>query len=278
MEETLFAGCLVTYRFPEYELSGKRVLEAIGIKTRIIPGMICCGQVVQGLNSNWIYMAAYNLALAEQRNMDIITLCGGCTNTFKRLQFMCRQKPGLMDDINQVLSRAGLHFQNQVKVRHILQVLNQKSDEIKNCTNSPIPLKIALTNPCQLFRPAEVMDFDDAEHPLVMKNLLNPVVKEIVPYSMQDNCCGASLLMNNPEGAYQAGKARLKELEKGNIDLIITACGNCHLLLHCLQARYYEGRRIPGMFITQLLGIAMGFKPDELMINDQHLRGLVEGV
>ncbi|MDD3363993.1 MAG: heterodisulfide reductase-related iron-sulfur binding cluster [Syntrophomonas sp.] len=277
-EKVLFAGCLITYRFPEYELSSKVVLEALHIETHILPELMCCGQVLQGVNPNWIYMTAYNLALVEQRDMDIITLCGGCTNTFKHVQSMCNQNPRVMDDINQVLTRVGVQFHNTVKTQHLLEVLNNQTDNIMACLKKVIPLKTAIMNPCQVFRPASVMNFDDSKHPKVMENLLGPVVSDIIPYSFQDNCCGASLSMSNLAEAYQVGRARLEELEDKDVDLIVTACGNCHLLLHCMQGEYYRGRRIPCLFIPQLLGLAMGFSTQDVMINDPHIRSMVTNV
>ena len=277
-KRALFPGCLVTYRFPEYELSSKRVLEALRIETHTLPELMCCGQVLQGLNQNWIYMTAYNLALAEQSNLDVITLCGGCTNTFKRVQSMCRQNPQVLDDINKVLTRVDLQFHNTVKTQHLLEVLDEHNDEIMGCLIKVIPLKTALMNPCQVFRPAAVMNFDDAEHPQVMEKLLGPVVTDIIPYSLQDNCCGASLGMSNLAAAYQVGKARLQELEHKDVDLIITACGNCHLLLHGMQSEYYNGRRIPCLFLPQLLGLALGLRTQDVMINDPRIRRLVTNV
>lgn len=277
-EKALFSGCLITSRFPEYELSSKLVLEAIDIKTHTLPEAMCCGQVLQGINPNWIYMAAYNLALAERNDMDLVTLCGGCTNTFKRAQFMCRQNPGMLEDINRGLGRLGLQFHNTVKIQHLLEVLPAHRDEVLMCTKKHLPLKAAVMNPCQVFRPAAVMQFDDSEHPRIMQELVQAVVTDIITYSFQDRCCGASLTMSNVGAAYQIGRTRLEELEQKDTDVIITACGNCHLLLDRKQSAYYSGRKIPALFLPQLLGIAMGFTPEELMINDSALRSLLSDV
>ena len=277
-EKILFAGCLVSSRFPEYELSSKLVLEAINIRTHTLPEAICCGQVLQGVNPNWIYLAAYNLALAEKLDMDIITLCGGCTNTLKRVQSMCRQDPRILTDINRVLKRVDLQFHNTIKTHHLMEVLNEHNDLILSCLKKVIPIKAAIMNPCQVFRPADVMQFDNPEHPHVMEDLLAPTVEHIIPYPLQSRCCGASLGLSNPEGAYQVGRARLEELEAKDVDLLVTACGNCHLLLHCMQSEYYSGRRIPCLFLPQLLGLAIGLHPNNLMIYDQQIRSLVTRV
>lgn len=271
----LFPGCLITQRFPEYELSSKLILNALNIETRTLPETICCGSVLQGVTKNWIYMAAYDLALAEQNNMDIITLCGGCTNTFKRLQSICCHTPELLFDINQVLGKAGLVFHNTVRVKHLLEVLNENIDEVVRLASNVIPLNIALVNPCQVFRPSDVMKFDNADHPAVMNNLLRSCVANIIPYAMQDNCCGSSLALNDKSAAHKIGAARLMELRNKNVDVMITGCGNCHLLLHCMQSEYNNGRRIPCLFISQLLGLAMGLTSEDMMIDDTLIRGML---
>jgi heterodisulfide reductase subunit B len=262
-EKALFAGCLVTSRFPEYELSSKLILEAIGLKTHSLPAAMCCGQVLQAITPNWIYAAGYNLALAEQNHMDIVTLCGGCTNTFKRVQFMCRENTEILKNINDVLSKAGLAFHNTVKIQHILEVLHEHHDAVMAVAKKRLPLKVAVMNPCQVFRPAHVMQFDDSEHPRVMEKLVRMVTEAIIPYALQDHCCGASLAMSNLEAAYQVGRSRLNELQQKDTEVIITACGNCHLLLDNNQSAYYTGKKIPCLFLPQLLGAAMGKSPDE---------------
>lgn len=277
-EKALFAGCLVTSRFPEYELSSKLILEAIGLKTHTLPGVICCGQVLQGVKPNWIYMTGYNLALAEQNHMDLITLCGGCINTFKRVQVMCRDNPETLKDINRVLAKVGLEFHNTVKTQHLLEVLHEHNQELLTVAQKHLPLRAAVMKPCQVFRPAAVMNFDDPEHPRVMEELVRAVTAVTIPYSLQDYCCGASLTMSSLEAAYKVGRARLDELKFKDAEVIITACGNCHLLLDHNQSAYYSGMKIPCLFLSQLLGVAMGMTPDEMMINDSGIRSILSNV
>jgi len=277
-KNALFAGCLVTSRFPEYELSSKLILGALGLKTHTLSEVMCCGQVLQGIIPNWIYAAAYNLALAEQNNMNVITLCGGCTNTFKRVQFMCRENPETLENINLLLAKVGLEFHNTVKTQHLLEVLHEHYDEFLTVIKKRLPLKVAVMNPCQVFRPAAVMKFDDSEHPRIMEKLVGAVTAVIIPYALQDHCCGASLTMSNLEAAYQIGRTRLDELKRKGTEVIITACGNCHLLLDNNQSAYYTGRKIPCLFLPQLLGVAMGMTPGEMMINDFGIRSLLNNV
>lgn len=273
----LFPGCLVLALFPEYELASKKVLALLDIQTCTLPETICCGSVLQSVTPHWIYLAAYNLALAEQSGREIITLCGGCTNSFKRLQWMCKTNPLLLDEINRVLAQVGLSFHNTVSVSHILEILWQRKAALQKLCSQSLNLRAAVMNPCQVFRPAHIMHFDDAEHPRVMQNLISSSVAEVIPYSMEDDCCGSSLSMSQQSAAFRAGQARLEELARKETDIIITACGNCHLLLQNMQSAYHSGRPIPCLFLPQLLGVSMGFSSEEMMIHPL-VRSLIENV
>ncbi|MGI5922031.1 MAG: heterodisulfide reductase-related iron-sulfur binding cluster, partial [Syntrophomonadaceae bacterium] len=159
-----------------------------------------------------------------------------------------------------------------------LEVLGGSESDLLAGFKKTIPVKAALVHPCQIFRPAEVMQFDDADHPRVMEKLVQAAAKSLVGYSFQNRCCGASLTMSNLAAAYQIGRTRLEELAAKGAEVIITACGNCHLLLHCRQSEYYNGRPIPCLFLPQLLGLALGFSADDLMIYDAQLRSLTGNV
>lgn len=277
-KKALFAGCLVWYRFPEYEVASKCVLKKLGIPIYPLREASCCGSFVQGASSNWIYMAAYNLALAEQNNMDLITLCGGCTNAFRQLQYSCTRNTEYVEDINRVLKPLELEFHNTIQVHHILEVLDDYKEDIPKLLTTNVPLQTAVMNPCQVFRPEEIMQFDDADHPQVMAQLVRLTGAACVSYASENQCCGSTLTLADKSVAYCLGEMRLEELNKKGVETIITACGNCHLLLDRMQGQYYSGRRIPGIFLPQLIGIAMGFSPQQLMIKDPRLKRRLQNV
>jgi len=87
MKNTIFSGCLVQFRFPEYEKSAELILEKLGMEVDFINDFSCCGsQVVESVDNNLLYLiAGRNLAIAEQKKIDrIITLCGTCTYVLKK--------------------------------------------------------------------------------------------------------------------------------------------------------------------------------------------------
>jgi heterodisulfide reductase subunit B len=193
-------------------------------------------------------------------------------------EIMCRENPDKLKDINRLLTKLGLEFNNTIKTQHLLEVLHEHNDKVLTAAKKQLPLRAAVMNPCQVFRPAAIMQFDDSEHPRIMEKLVCAVTEADIPYSLQDHCCGASLTVSNLEAAYQIGRARLNELKHKDTEVIITACGNCHLLLDHNQSAYFNGPKIPCLFLPQLLGLAMGMTPGELMINDLNMRSLLSNV
>ena len=159
-----------------------------------------------------------------------------------------------------------------------MEVLDAYQEDMAKFLTRNISLKAAVMNPCQVFRPREIMQFDDADHPLVMGQLVRLTGAACIPYASETQCCGSTLTLVDNAAAWRLGDTRIQELEEKGVEALVTACGNCHLLLDRMQVQYYSGRRIPGIFIPQLIGIAMGFSPRQLMIKSPQLKRRLENV
>ena len=73
---------------------------------------------------------AYNLALAERLDLDVLTLCGSCTNTLRRGR-QALVDPGLRDSVNDRLGPLGLRVSGSVQVKHLVQVLWERRDLLR---------------------------------------------------------------------------------------------------------------------------------------------------
>ena len=277
-KKILFPGCLILYRFPEYETSAKLVLNQLNVETYTLQKSACCGSFLQGKSEEWPYMTAYNLALAEEQHMDIITLCGGCINVFRRFQHQCRQDPGLMERVNERLQPLGLVFKNEVKVCHLLEYLHENLDALAETMQKKIPLRSAMVNPCQIFRPGEIMNFDNPDDLQAMRRVAGLAGVEIIPYSQENQCCGSTVSLADHNLGTIVAHNRLIGLEEKQAAAMIIACGNCQLMLDRLQKEYHTGKPIPGIFLPQLIGLAMGFSAQELRIRSPHIRRWLKNV
>lgn len=263
-----YPGCLVLQRMPRYELATRRLLAELGIGLEMMPQAACCGApIVESFSDDWVYLAAYNLALAERMGLDILTVCGSCTNTLKRAR-LALQDPALQEEVNRRLAVLGLHIEGRTSVKHLLQVLMEHRERLRERITAPLRLKVALTYPCQVFRLGGVAAFDDPLQPRAMHELAALTGAGIVETGVERDCCGSAYMMSDEALALRAGRRKLEA--SGEADVLVDSCGNCHLLLERMQHAIWGGQtdeRLPVLLMPQLLGLALGLPPEKLGVN-----------
>lgn len=261
-----YPGCLVLQRMPEYEAATRAVLGSLGIELELVQRATCCGSpVVESFTTDWVYLAAYNLALVEEMgHRSVVTVCGGCTNTLTRVA-KALENPQVRAEANRRLEPMGLSVTGKVEVIHLVRLLTEREEAVQARIVRPLSIRVALTNPCQVFRPGEVMGFDNPMEPRSLRRLVELTGAEIVEYGGEDTCCGATLYLAEPELALAVGRQKLEAVQ--DADLLLHACGNCHLLLRRFQSvvvRDAPSLRKRTLLLPQLLGLAMGLPEEEL--------------
>jgi len=267
-ELAFYPGCLVLQRMPEYEAATRAVLRRLGIELKIVQQAACCGSpVAESFTANWLYLAAYNLALVERMRHDtVLTVCGGCTNTLTRAA-RALQDPDVRAEANRRLEPLGLSVTGDVEVKHLVRLLTEREDDLRAQIARPLSARVALTNPCQVFRPGEVMGFDDAMEPQSMRSLVELTGAQVVEYGGEDECCGATLYLADRDLSLAAGRRKLEAVSCTGADLLLHGCGNCQLLLRRFQrmiVRDEPDLRIQALLLPQLIGLAMGL-PEEVL-------------
>ena len=271
----VFPGCLVLQRMPQYEKATIRVLRELGICLENIPGAACCGAPLESFTDRWRYLAIYDLALAEQMGRDVVTLCGNCANTLSRAK-ADMVDPGLRAQVNQALERLGLRFSGVAEVKHLIRLLSEHLDELREKVTRQLPLRVAVTHPCQAIRPSEVMGFDDPLQPEAMRRIVQLTGAEVVDYEAEQDCCGSTLYLVDEKLGLEAGRRKLSSA--GGADVLVDACGNCQLLLERFQGLLRQSGGIEKtavLTLPQLLGLAMGIDTDDLGIGPATARDLI---
>jgi heterodisulfide reductase subunit B len=141
--------------------------------------------------------------------------------------------PGVRAEANRRLEPWGLAVTGQVAVKHLVRLLAEREDDLRARIVRPLSLRVALTNPCQVFRPGEVMGFDDAMEPQSMRRLVELTGADVVEYGGENECCGATLYLADRRLSLAAGRRKL-EATRG-ADVLLHGCGNCQLLLRHFQ-------------------------------------------
>ncbi len=271
-ELAFYPGCLVLQRMPEYEAATRAVLRRLGIGLRIVQQPACCGSpVIESFSADWLYPAAYNLARVEEMGLDtVVAVCGGCANTLTRAA-LALQDAGVRSEVNRRLEPLGLAVSGGVTVKHLVRLLVEHEDDLRAQIVRPLPFRIALTNPCQAFRPGDVMGCDKPMAPQDLRRLVKLTGAQVIEYGGEDECCGATLYLADRDLALAAGRRKLEAVAGEGADLLLHSCGNCQLLLRRFQrliVRDDDHLRIQALLLPQLIGLAMGIPEAELGLRE----------
>ena len=275
-EYLMFLGCAIPYRVSAYEISARKVLKKLGVKIVEMPEFNCCGLPVDPVShETMLILAARNLAMAEQKGLNIVALCPGCAGTLKKVNKMLKEDKALREEINKHLREAGLEFKGTVNAKHIIQVLIEDVglEKIKNAVVNPLTkVKVAEHNGCHILRPKEYIGFDDPEDPKTLKTLIEATGATCLDYLDETQCCGAPSVGVNDKIALALARDKLNNIKKVDAQALITICPFCHIMYDTNELRiermFNEVYGIPVLHYPQLLGLALGIPADELAFNE----------
>ncbi len=125
-------------------------------------------------------------------------------------------------------------------------------------------------NGCHVLRPTKYIGFDDPENPVMLKNLIELTGAKCLDYMDETECCGAPIIGVNDRIPLQLSREKLNHIKEAGAQALITVCPFCHMMFDINQPRiertFNETFGIPVLHYPQLLGLAMGFSPEELAL------------
>ncbi|MHA2602224.1 MAG: CoB--CoM heterodisulfide reductase iron-sulfur subunit B family protein [Candidatus Thorarchaeota archaeon SMTZ1-83] len=267
----VFLGCAIPNRFNNYEASMRAVAKQLDVKLIDFDGASCCGTVVlKSIDENsWLSMSGRNIALAESRGHDIVTPCNGCFGSLKDTDHVLHDDEKYRKMVNNALKPLGLEYSGKAKIRHFVEVLYDMKDEIRDKIVKPLTgLKIAFHPGCHLIRPSNVAEFDDPELPSKVDEILELTGAKSVPWGLKLACCGSPLLITSEDVATRILTEKMISAKEAGANVLVTNCPACHtqfdVQLIGLKDEKGESIELPAMFVTQILGLAMGLDPESL--------------
>ena len=273
----LFLGCVIPYRITSYEISARKVLELLDVELVEMPEFNCCGLPIDSVDHEaMLVLAARNICLAEQQNLNILTLCPGCAGTLRKVNRSLQEDKKLREQVNGYLKEINMEFQGgKIAVKHLIQALVEDVglEKIKDAVMKSLTgLKVAEHNGCHILRPTKYIGFDDPENPVLLKQLIEATGAECLDYLYETDCCGAPVIgVNDKIPLYLAGD-KLRNIKAVDAQAMITVCPFCHMMFDINQPRIErilsEQFGIPVMHYPQLLGLALGLTPKELAIEE----------
>jgi heterodisulfide reductase subunit B len=281
MKYLYFPGCSLKSTGKPYEESILSVFRALDVEIEELKDWNCCGatayMAVDELKS--FSLCARNLALAVKQHgraedgpVQLIVPCTACYSLLLKSQHYMEENPDVGRVVNAALKEVGYEAEGlarKVRVRHPLDVLANDvgPERIKEKVQKPLKgLKVIPYYGCLLVRPYAT--FDDPYNPTTMDRLIQALGAEPVNWALKTRCCGGTLSGTIQGVGLRLGYLILKEANRKEGDLLLTACPLCQFDLECFQDdmnnRFQQKVHMPVAYFSQLIGKAFSLSDREV--------------
>ncbi len=286
MSYDLFLGCVIPARLPFLEASSRKVFEKLDIKLNDVDGFSCCPDPT-GIelidHKTWLALGARNLSLSND-NGGIISFCSGCVETLKGVNHFIRKDPDVKDEVNKVLKKVGKKYDGNTEVKHFAQVLYENLDKVRENVVHPLNgFKVAVHYGCHYLRPSEIINWDDPFNPVTIDEIVKAIGADSIEYELKMECCGNPLDKSDKEISLQMIDNKFKSIQESGANCITLVCPACFQQFDFNQRELSKGKEngynFPVFYLSELIALAFGFKPEELGLNFHRVRAtkLLEG-
>ena len=269
MEFSYYPGCSLESSAKEYQISAEMICKKLGIELVEIDNWNCCGALeVSSLNSTAaLALSARNLKIASQKSDRLVVACNSCFNNLMNVQHKLSQSDDLRQQMNKML---GYEFR-EIKIEHLLDLiwnevgLQKIGDAVERQLNG---LKTVSYYGCLSVRPSKIIKSDDPDNPTRIDQIVSVLGGEPLEFTSKTKCCGGGVLMTYRDTSIKLTKEILAEASQRGAQCIIVTCPLCHMTLETLSNKVKaNGRKIPVLFFTQLIGLSFGIEPGKLGLN-----------
>lgn len=255
-----YPGCSLHSMAKEFDISTRATMEALGIKPVEPEGWVCCGSTPAHRVDHKLAtrLPLESLVLLEQEGLKDVTLpCAACFNRFKSAARDLRLDPDLKRELDQ---EVGYSYQDSVEIHSLVDLIDSRvgTEKLSSLVQRPLEgLKVACYYGCLLTRPPDVTGSQDPEYPMAMDRIVKALGAEVVDWDRKVSCCGASLSATNTEIAMDMSSDILENARARGADIVAVACPLCHLNLDGRQTQMDSKQRMPALYFTQLIAIAV---------------------
>jgi heterodisulfide reductase subunit B len=298
-----FPGCSLESTAWDFDRSTRAVCRALEIELQDIPDWVCCGSTPAHASNAALAVAlpVLNLQKAAASGLPVMTACASCYARLRTANHQVRQQSsgnrqisaGSAEGATSPAPRnsaefryrataerlTGKPYDGRVEVQHVLDVLvnHYGLDDIRAKVSRTLAgLRVACYYGCLLTRPPEIVAFDNPEHPTAMDDLVAATGAEPVEWPYKTECCGASLSMTHTEVVCRLSHRLLSMARQAGAECVVVACPLCQVNLDLRQADAADAHgaipETPVLYVTQLLGLALGLSRKELGLDALTIR------
>jgi len=269
----IFWGCTIPLRLPWIEKAYRLVLPKLGIHMVDLP-FSCCPDPLASKSLDhtaWLALAARNLSLAEEQNLNILSMCSGCFGTLKSAHEEIKN-PEVKKEVNQILSQVNRKIKGSTDVLHIQQWLVENFDSISEKIIRPLQGSVASHTGCHYTRPSDILQTDDPVYPEQLDALCEMMGLEAVDYPDKNLCCGTGVGLTDRPAASGLIKRKVIGAYKAKAQALVAHCPSCILSYDSGQMMLLRKDKsiqpLPVFHLMELLGLAMGLDPDDLALGE----------
>jgi len=270
MSYAFFPGCSLDGAARDYHRSTLAMAAKLGLELPELKDWICCGSTAAHASDPLLADALPATSLSAAGGNTVAVACAACYSRLKTANHHIAGDAALRARVAHVVGR---DYDGRTPVLHLLEILYRDIGipRIAAAIRRPLGgLKVACYYGCLLARPPEITNFDDAENPMLMDRLLEAAGAEPLDWPHKTECCGASFSITDANIVLRLSNQILAMAQAAGADCIATACSLCQLNLDLrqkdIEARFGRRYNLPVFYFTQLLGLAMGCRADEVSL------------
>jgi heterodisulfide reductase subunit B len=271
MKLAYYPGCSLHSSGAEYDISTRKVCEALGIELVEIKDWICCGSSPAHQSDDLMSVAlpAKNLAQVRETG-DLKEVCAPCASCYSRLKSAQQrlEDDDLRKDVETIIDA---NYPDDIEVLHALDVITEKFgvDAVaEKVVRSLEGVKVACYYGCLMTRPPKVTGKKQFENPTQMDSLVEALGAESVDWNMKTFCCGAAFALTKTEVVLELTGKILADAKSVGTDVISVGCPLCHANLDGRQtqinSKFNTNFNIPIFYFTELMGLALGIDAKDL--------------
>lgn len=267
MKTGFYPGCSMKGSAREYSESLLAVARELGRELPEVPDWNCCGATAAHNLDRDLSLALPTriLAAAEKQGMDeVLVPCAACYSRLSVTRHELLQDGELRRRISGLV---GEDYRGSARVLNIIEWL-EAVPGLEARVRAPLGRRVACYYGCLLVRPAGIVKFDRPEDPQSLDRLMRRLGAEPVDWAFKTECCGAGFSVSRTDLVAELSGRILEDAVSRGAEAVIVACPMCHLNLDMrrpnIEKRAGKKFRIPVIYVTQALGLAMGLEPKAL--------------
>jgi len=282
MKYGYYPGCSIGHSALAYDISTKAILEPLGLELAEVKDWNCCGATEYfSINKTAAYaLVARNLALAagEEGVEQLVAPCSACFLNLKKTDHYMGKYQKIGKLTNEALAAGGLNYKpGSLRIRHLIEVVvdDVGYEAIAQKVTHPLKgLRVAPYYGCLVVRPQfDGNGFDNPEYPMHMDKLMEVLGADVVDFPLKAHCCGGHMTQISSDTAFELIRRLLHCADQSRADVIVTLCPMCQLNLDAYQSQvnrhFKTNYNIPVLYFTQMIGLALGLKPEELGVGKE---------